>query len=586
MHFSLLGPVEATQGGRAIPLGGRRQRALLARLLVDANRAVAADRLADDLWELPPQDSHAALQNQVSRLRKVLGDRLVTRAPGYLLRVDPGELDLDVFRGLVAEAGAAADPAERARLLREADALFRGPPLADVDAPFAESEQAALEELRLAAVEGRIDADLERGRHAELVPELGALVRAHPLRERLRGQQILALYRCGRQADALEAYRETRRMLDEELGLEPSPALRELERAILVHDESLTPDVPPDEQVSVAPVAEEAPPTRRTWVVGVAAGAALALAGTAVALVLVTHTGGSPEPVAAPTSNGATTSQQRVVVHRRTHAPHHHAKTRPASVTTVELHPRTTPVKPVAPATTPAAVTTRAETTTSRPAGSAKHRTKPAAPTSTTRTTPPRTITDDFSETSPDYSLWNPGGDGTGGAWALQNGQLVFTIPASAQPGGQYDQVGPVWGSQCRFDGNFDERIDYQLLQWPHGSGARVQLDAWVFSTSDFSASGRVTASDSETYAGNINRGWNQMPTTDTTGTLRVARVGPTETAYYETNGKWVAIHSGPAPGETQLGIQLFAVAGDWQHQDVSVAFDNFKVTATNFWCP
>src|SRR5262249_38940964 len=211
MHFSLLGPVEATQGGRALPLGGPRQRALLARLLVDANRPVAADRLVEDLWDSPPQDAHAALQNQVSRLRKVLGDRLVTKAPGYLVRVEEGELDLDVFRSRIAEAGAAADLRERSRLLRDADGLFRGTPLADVDAPFAESERAALEELRLAALEGRIDADLERGREAELVPELAGLVRVHPLRERLRGQQILALYRCGRQADALDALRDAKR---------------------------------------------------------------------------------------------------------------------------------------------------------------------------------------------------------------------------------------------------------------------------------------------------------------------------------------------------------------------------------------
>jgi len=584
MRFSLLGPVEASQEGRALPLGGPRQRALLARLLVDANRVVAADRLADDLWETPPQDSHAALQNQVSRLRKVLGERLVTRTPGYLVRVEPGELDLDVFRGLVAEAGAAADLAQRSRLLRDADALFNGPPLADVDAPFAESERAALEELRLAAVEGRVDADLERGRHAELVPELGGLVRAHPLRERLRGQQILALYRCGRQADALEAYRETRRMLDEELGLEPSPALRDLERAILVHDESLIVDAPFEEEPAVAPSPERTPPRRRTWIVGAAAGAALALAGTAVGLVLATRTSPAPEPAAAKSTGSAPT--RPVVVRPRTHVPAHHAKAKPASVTTTHRRARTTPSKPTAPTTAPAAVTTVVETKPARPTLVRKHPSKPAKPASTTPSKPPQTITDDFSETTPNYSLWNAGGDGNGGTWALQNGQLVFTIPASAQTGGQYNQVGPVWGSQCRFDGNFDERVGYQLLEWPHGSGARVQLDAWVSKTADYSASGRVTASDSETYSGNINRGWNQISTTDTTGTLRVARVGSTETAYYEANGKWIAIHSGQAPGEAQLGIQLFAVAGDWQHVDVSVAFDNFKVTASNFWCP
>jgi hypothetical protein len=319
---------------------------------------------------------------------------------------------------------------------------------------------------------------------------------------------------------------------------------------------------------------------RRTWIVGVAAGVALALAGTAVGLVLATHGSPAPEPAAAKSTGSA--PKRPVVVRPRTHVVARHKKAKPNSVTTAHPHRRTTPSKPAA----PAAVTTVVETAPARPALVTTRPSKPTKPASTTPSQPLRTITDDFSETTPKYNLWNTGGDGNGGTWALQNGQLVFTIPASAQTGGQYNQVGPVWGSQCRFDGNFDERVDYQLLQWPHGSGARVQLDAWVFKTADYSASGRVTASDSETYSGNIDQGWNQISTTDTTGTLRVARVGSTETAYYEANGKWVAIYSGPAPGEAQLGIQLFAVAGDWQHEDVSVAFDNFKVAATNFWCP
>src|SRR3954452_12134018 len=151
MRFSILGSVEAVADERVLPLGGPRQRALLARLLVDANHVVSADRLVEDLWETPPHDGHAALQNQVSRLRKVVGDRLVTKAPGYLLSVEPGELDLDRFRALVAQAGGASDSDERSRLLREADGLFGAAPLADVQAPFAAAESAAIEELRLAA---------------------------------------------------------------------------------------------------------------------------------------------------------------------------------------------------------------------------------------------------------------------------------------------------------------------------------------------------------------------------------------------------------------------------------------------------
>jgi hypothetical protein len=378
-------------------------------------------------------------------------------------------------------------------------------------------------------------------------------------------------------------------MLDEELGLEPSPNLRDLERAILVHDDSLNVDAPIEEESTVAPLSEETPPRRRTWIVGTAAGVALALAGTAVGLVLATHTSSAPEPAAARSTGSA--PKRPVVARPRSHVPVHHTKAKPVSVTTAHRRRRTTPSKPApstnAPAANaPAAMATVVEMTPTRPTLVTKHRSKPQIRASTTASQPSQTMTDDFSETTPNYSLWNTGGDGNGGTWALQNGQLVFTIPASAQTGGQYNQVGPVWGSQCRFDGNFDERVSYQLLEWPHGSGARVQLDAWVSKTADYSASGRVTASDSETYSANINQGWNQISTTDTTGTLRIARAGSTETAYYETNGKWVAIHSGQAPGEAQLGIQLFAVAGDWQHVDVSVAFDNFKVTATNFWCP
>src|SRR5258706_8686330 len=139
-EFSILGPVEATGGDGVLPLGGPRQRGLLASLLLHENRVVGADKLIDELWETPPGDAHGALQNQVSRLRKVLGDRLTTRAPGYVLRVEPGELDLDRFRAAVAEAGSTSDLAERSRSLREADALVRGAPLARVEAPLSAGE--------------------------------------------------------------------------------------------------------------------------------------------------------------------------------------------------------------------------------------------------------------------------------------------------------------------------------------------------------------------------------------------------------------------------------------------------------------
>ncbi len=242
MEFRVLGPLEALDGGQSVDLPRRKHRALLAALLLHAPEPVSPDRLIEELWgESPPRTARDALQNYVSLLRKALGaDVLVTREAGYVLDVAPDQIDLGRFERLCAEARAAADVAERAGSLREALGLWRGPPLADIAyEPFAALEIARLEELRLAAREELIDAELELGRHADLVPELELLVQEHPFDERLRGQLMLALYRAGRQAEALEAYQEARRELDEELGLEPGTPLRELEQAILRHDPAL-----------------------------------------------------------------------------------------------------------------------------------------------------------------------------------------------------------------------------------------------------------------------------------------------------------------------------------------------------------
>src|SRR3954462_2754098 len=233
-EFRLLGPLEAAEGGRPLVLGGAKQRGLLAVLLLHANQAVSSDRLIDQLWgESPPATAGKIVQVYVSRLRKQLGEaRLLTRPPGYLLRVDPGELDLARFERLVAEARE-EDAAAAGAKLRVALALWRGPPLADLAYErFAQAEIVRLEELRWAALELRIDADLATGRAPELVGELESLIAAHPLRERLRGQPMLALYRCSRQAEALEAYRRARRDLAEGLGLEPGDERRRLEQAV------------------------------------------------------------------------------------------------------------------------------------------------------------------------------------------------------------------------------------------------------------------------------------------------------------------------------------------------------------------
>jgi DNA-binding SARP family transcriptional activator len=240
MEFRILGSLQVLDEGRELPLGGAKQRALLALLLLDPNRVVSRDRLIDGLWHTdPPETAPTALQVYVSQLRKALGrDLILTQPPGYLIRVSDGELDLHRFERLVA-AARAEEASEGARLLREGLALWRGAPLAELGDSFARAERARLEEQRLAALEQRIEAELPLGRHAELVPELEGLVREQPLRERLRGQLMLAHYRCGRQADALEVYRSGRRLLDEELGLQPSDELQRLERAILNHDPSL-----------------------------------------------------------------------------------------------------------------------------------------------------------------------------------------------------------------------------------------------------------------------------------------------------------------------------------------------------------
>ena len=219
-------------------------------LLLHRNEAVPSERLIDTLWgERPPATAAKVLQNHVSHLRRALGNgaaaRLETRGHGYALRVEPGELDLDRFGQLV-QAGSEAlrrdEPAEAAARMREALGLWRGPPLADVAyEAFAQPEIARLEEQRLVALEQRIDADLALGRQRELIGELEARVAEQPLRERPRSQLMLALYRSGRQADALAVYQDARRALVDELGVEPGPELRDLHAAILRQDPALAP---------------------------------------------------------------------------------------------------------------------------------------------------------------------------------------------------------------------------------------------------------------------------------------------------------------------------------------------------------
>lgn len=250
MHFRVLGPLEVLDGGRSVPLGGTKQRAVLALLLLRANTLVSADALVEAVWgERPPERSRAVLQVYVSNVRKVLepdrgrgsaSTRITTTTAGYRLRVGADESDLDRFSRLVREAreeGSGA--ASAAARLAEAEALWRGPAFPDLRNGVVPPELARLEEERLLALEDRIEAELATGRHDSVVGELAELVIEHPLRERLRRQRVLALYRSGRQSEALDFYRETRDELADELGMDPTPAFQSLEQAILRQDPAL-----------------------------------------------------------------------------------------------------------------------------------------------------------------------------------------------------------------------------------------------------------------------------------------------------------------------------------------------------------
>ena len=288
MEFRILGPLEVVGNGRTIALPAPKVRALLVLLLLSRNRVVPSDVLVDELWhEQPPATAAKTLQVYVSQLRKALGaDRVETVHGGYRLRVEAGEVDADSFEQLVADGRP-----------RDALALWRGPALVDVRGEhFARAAAERLEEARLAAIEDRIDAELDAGRHAALVGELEQLAEEQPLRERLRAQLMLALYRSGRQAEALEVYRRTREQLAEELGLEPGEELRELEHAILRQDPALR-------RPAAAP-ARTAAAARRAWLLPIVV---LLGVGVAVAAVLATlpkqHTAGDLRTFAVKVEN-------------------------------------------------------------------------------------------------------------------------------------------------------------------------------------------------------------------------------------------------------------------------------------------
>jgi YVTN family beta-propeller protein len=284
MEFRILGSLEVTRESRLVGLGGPKQRAVLAALLLHVNRVVSRDQLIETVWgERPPETAAATLQGYVANLRKALGPEcILTRQPGYVLQADPLAVDANRFEVLQRQGTqelSTGNPDAASRTLHEALALWRGEPLADLDSGTSvTTERLRLEELRLSAIEERIEADLALGRHAELVPELQALVREHPLDERLSGQLMLALYRSGRQAEALDVYQQTRRRLSQELGLDPGDALKRLQRAILEQDPALRPVAPAESP----PVRSRGRRPRRRWLLI----AVLAVAGAAVGITL------------------------------------------------------------------------------------------------------------------------------------------------------------------------------------------------------------------------------------------------------------------------------------------------------------
>jgi DNA-binding SARP family transcriptional activator len=277
-EFRLLGPLEAVVDGSPVQLAAAKPRALLAFLLLNRNRVVPTERLIDELWaDEPPARATKTLQVYISQLRKALGpDRLVTRPPGYLVRIEAGELDLDRFEELIADARRDLTAATARERLREALSLWRGPP---------EPVAARLDDMRVAAQEDLMYATVEAGEASSAIPELEQFVEEHPLRERPRELLMLALYRTGRQADALELFRRTRELFVGELGIEPSAALRDLEGAILRQEPAL--------DVRARPPVAEAPTERRgrSWLLVPVV--VLALIGAVVGALLARDGGGA-----------------------------------------------------------------------------------------------------------------------------------------------------------------------------------------------------------------------------------------------------------------------------------------------------
>jgi DNA-binding SARP family transcriptional activator len=582
MEFRVLGSFEAWDGDTQIAVGGSKRRAVLALLVLHANEVVGKDRLIDELWgESAPRNAAASLHNHISRLRKVLGpDCLITRAWGYVLRIDPEQVDLHKFERLIGDAEPL--PAkERSAKFAEALALWRGPALADlVFEPGLAKEIARLEELRLAVLEARIDADLETGRHAGIIGEVEALIAEHPLRERLRGQLILALYRDGRQAEALEVYRETRRLLADELGLEPSPELRELERAILRQDPSLASTVRSQELLDAAPAQ-----ARRRWPRSrlVTAAALLLLAGGGVAAAVVAMRGGaSHERKAIPAARTTVTSPPQQASST--------SKVQPAAATTSEAKPAGASTKSGQASLTksharrpPAAV----QLGRSRPKTGSTTRSKPAKRRSVTKE---YWLADDFSGPAFDSDLWNLHSFGKGVEVAERNGRLEFSIAPDVVYDESVNAVDQHYGTNCYLTGNFDAHIEFKLLSWPEGDGVLVSFGVYFAPPHEafwsISRQGSMPGF-SERYSFWIAQQGGWTPAADMSGALRFSRENGVLVAYYRHGGRWARLGSAyRVPGPASLVVMLAAHPDQFGHQAASAAFDNFEATATSLDCP
>jgi DNA-binding SARP family transcriptional activator len=580
MEFRVLGPLEIWEGPRRVEIGGAKQRALLALLVLHANEIVGKDRLIDELWgEGAPRTAAASLHNYISRLRKVLGsERLVTRPWGYVLRIETEQVDLHRFERGISEAEPL--PAkERAAKLADALTLWRGPALADlVYEPAVANESKRLDELRLAVLEARIDADLEVGHNAKIIGELEALVTEHPLREGLRAQLILALYRDDRQAEALEVYRETRRLLKDELGLEPSPALRQLEGAILRQDPSLAP-------VSPRPSVEEGPAMRRRWLVYAALGGAALFAAGGIAAVSAIRHGESAHHALSATPTNQTEAvipaasapgerrrkpHARLAVHK---PPSHRAEKRlvVAKPTSVGTHHSRAVL------TTSRVEKARSQQGAPKPAGAKKRRTPPPKMV--------RTV-DAFAGGTMNPGIWNLTTWGTGVDVAQRNGRLELTMHADATPDAQWNAMAGGYQTACSLTGNFDARIDYLLLNWSAANGTVVTLNvSFPDSVINIVRASRASGQEDYTFAAPSGE-WRVLNTTDVSGGFRVTRVGSLITSYIRSGGHWMKFDSAHRLGAVTLQMILWASGSDFAHKDVMVALDNFMLLAPPSGCP